>query len=210
VDLHAVEPGVVHGVAGGDGVQLRVLVDLRDRERARDRLGALDRDVRGGDDLEAPVLARPSAQSWRKMNEPLACTASVTYNRHPSASPGDTERTFRFRRGAHPLPRRDLGVVVDAGHVVVPARLGGDERRLGDEQRAGHARALGVIRLRELAVDVLLVRAVAREQVEDDAVLERHGADFDRLEELGRGGHSSGRVIMVVLVGDSSQGPGAR
>ena len=85
----------------------------------------------------------------------------------------------------HLLPRRDLRRAPYPRDVIVPARVRGDERRLGNEQASGSPRALAVIRRhhwgdRDMR---LLRRPVARQRSEDDAVLERLRADFNRAKE---------------------------
>lgn len=106
------------------------------------------------------------------------------------------------------LPRRDLRVVVHTRHVVHAAGLGRNVRRLGDEERAGHAGALLVVLEREVAVDVVAVGADTRQRREHDAVGELDVADLDRLEQGGgvRGGHVSDLGVGVGVAGLESGG----
>ena len=73
-----------------------------------------------------------------------------------------------------------------------PARLGRDDRRLGDEERAGHGGALPVVLDGEVRRDVVRVRAETGERRERDAVRELDVADLDRGEERGGGRHCFG------------------
>ena len=124
------------------------------------------------------------------MYDPFSWTASTIC----LARTVGLSRAQPYVRGlTHLLPRRDLRVVPDAGDVRHAARLRGDERGLGDEERARDARALRVVLGHELSRDVRAVRAEAREGCEDDTVAELNVADLDRLEERrgGCGGHRS-------------------
>lgn len=117
------------------------------------------------------------------MYEPFACTTSVicppsqlsTPSVHPT---GGT---------AHLLPRGDLVVVPDPRRVSLAAGLRGDVRGFSDEEGPRHARALLIERDAEAGVYVCHVGAVSGLGREDDAVGEGHIADFDGLEERGRG-----------------------
>lgn len=104
-----------------------------------------------------------------------------------------------MHRVRHLLPRRDLGVRVDAGNAGVAACLGRDEGRFGDEQRAGDAGALGVVFRDEVEGDVGVVGAEAGEGGHDEAGGEGEVADFEGGEEAGVGGHG-GRWWWVLLV----------
>ena len=96
---------------------------------------------------------------------------------------------------AEPLnasPRLDLRVAPYPRDAPEPARVGGGEGALGDEQRAGDDCALGVVLRGVNARDVLGVGAEAREGREYEPVREDVLPDDGRLEELGDGGCRGG------------------
>jgi hypothetical protein len=117
------------------------------------------------------------------MDELFACTTSVIYKQHQPVLPKDIQGMFI--EGTRPLPCGDLSVTTDARHVAVPASLGSDASCFDDQQRAGNARVLSIVRLRKLAVVMLSVCGVTDKRVEQGTVLGCHSADFDMLEKLG-------------------------
>lgn len=83
------------------------------------------------------------------------------------------------------FPSSDLRLIPDSRDVGDATGFGGDVRRLGDEERARHARALCVVLYGEVGVDVLGVRTEPREGREDNAMAELDVADLNGLEECG-------------------------
>lgn len=69
--------------------------------------------------------------------------------------------------------------------MIIPTRVRRDECRLRNKQAPGTPRALAIVRRHHWSDRNmrLLRRPVARQRCEDDAVLERLRADFDRGEE---------------------------
>ena len=85
------------------------------------------------------------------------------------------------------LPSLDLRVVPDSWRTRKVAGLGGNEGRLGDEERAGNACALLVELDEEVRRNVVRVCTHPRLGPEHNAVGERDVTDFDRAEECGGG-----------------------
>ena len=82
------------------------------------------------------------------------------------------------------LPCLHLSVGFKGRNISVSSSLDSDERRLCDEERAGHGGALRVVRRGMRPGRAVGFRAEAREGREDDAVRECVGPDDRRLEEL--------------------------
>ena len=85
---------------------------------------------------------------------PARCTRGLAIARRPARVSLSCSRTDWCSSTTHLLPSRDLVVVPDAGDVGHPARLRGDVRGLGDEERAGDAGALRVVLNDEVCGDV--------------------------------------------------------
>lgn len=73
--------------------------------------------------------------------------------------------------------------------MVIPTRVCRDKGGLGDEQRPRSACTLAIVLDSDIAVDVVLVSAVARERGEHNTVLQVDVADGDGLEQFGVGRH---------------------
>src|SRR6266566_6840873 len=99
---------------------------------------------------------RPSAHSWRKIKDPLACTASVTFCK--SGYP----TTARDKGVTNWFPSSDLRVAPDTWGVCVSSGLRGDESGLGDDKCSGNACTLFIVGFGKFTVDVALVGAEAR------------------------------------------------
>jgi len=92
----------------------------------------------GSSDLSrSGSVARPKAQSWRKMYEPLAWTASTTCGKWSSDG-----RLSVVMNEAHLFPGLDLCVGVDVRSVGVCPGGGVDGGRLSYQERSGGRRTL--------------------------------------------------------------------
>lgn len=100
---------------------------------------------------------------------------------------------------AYLFPRRNLRVVVDARNVGHATGGGSDLGSFCDEERARAATALRVVFLHDREGKVVWRAAHPCHRCESDAVLQRDGADLQRLEKLGDG-HDS-REARSVYVG---------
>ena len=125
--------------------------------------------------------ARPKAQSWRKMYEPLACTASATC------------RMKRLDRGlavgvnkAYLLPGLDLSISVNIRSIVICSSGRVDDGSLGYQKRSRDGRTLCVILHTDAGVNVVLGRSRPGHGCKDDTVREGQATNFERSEESRR------------------------
>jgi len=123
-------------------------------------------------------VARPKAQSWRKMYEPLAWTASTTCGKWRSDGSLSVDVN-----GAHLFPGLDLCIGVDVRSVRVCPSGRVDGGSLGYQKRSRGRRTLCVILYTKVGMDMILGGPRAGERGKNDAVREGNSTDFERSEE---------------------------
>lgn len=84
----------------------------------------------------------------------------------------------------YPFPCIHLLVGVDEGDIGQAAGMGVDNGAFGDEQSTRGARPLSIILMGKVSVNVVLVRPAPRHRTENDAMLEVHTTNADRLKEF--------------------------
>jgi len=144
----------------------------------------------GSSDLSSSTsVARPKAQSWRKMYEPLAWTASTTCGNWRSDG-----GLLADVNGARLFPGLDLWIGIDVRSVEVCPGGRVDGGGLGYQEGSRGRRTLCVVLHTKVGMDMILGGSRAGERRKDDAVREGHSTDFERGEEsrsLGERSHLS-------------------
>lgn len=165
VDLDAVEPGG-DGVARRAGVVTHELLDFGRREFVRHGVFRVQGRRGRGDDGDPLGLGALGVRG-----APQGPELEVDVGALGVDGRGDA------------LPRLELGVVVDPRNVGIPSRAVRDVGRFADQEGPWDRGALGVVCLHEREGHVAVVGAEPGQGSHDQAVLEGHGPDFERLKE---------------------------